>query len=109
MFKTAVSAVKIMPTIFWDVKGVEYSEFMPTGKTINTLHIVEQYGSRKLDFELCIITWSMLCFNMSVRTHTSVRTPAEVRRLLFTVLFHPPYEPHLAVGFSSLAKTEEIS
>jgi len=42
MFKTAVSTVKIMPTMVWDVKGVEYSEFMPTGKTINTLHIVKE-------------------------------------------------------------------
>jgi hypothetical protein len=42
MSKTAVSTVKITPTIVWDVKGVEYSGFMFTGKTINTLHIVKQ-------------------------------------------------------------------
>jgi histone-lysine N-methyltransferase SETMAR len=96
MFKTAVSAFKIMPTIVWDVKGVEYSEFMPTGKNINTLHIVKQYGSRKRDFEECVLTWSMLYFSMRVRPHTSVRTPAEVRRIVFTVLFHPPYDPNLA-------------
>jgi hypothetical protein len=34
MFKTAVSTVKIIPTIVWYVKGVEYSEFMPTGKPL---------------------------------------------------------------------------
>jgi hypothetical protein len=34
MFKTAVSAVKIMAIIVWDVKGVEYSDFMATGKTL---------------------------------------------------------------------------
>ena len=90
MFKTAVSAVKIMPTIFWDVKGVEYSKIMPTGKTINTLHIVEQYGSRKLDFEVCIITLHHYA-------------------LFSLFFFRPPYDPDLAVGFSSLSKTEEIS
>lgn len=109
MFKTAVSAVKIMTTIVCDVKGVEYSEFMPTGKIINTLRIVKQYGSRKHDLEECILTWIMLCFNMSVRPHRSVRTPAEVRRLVFTVLFHPPYDPNLVLGFSCLSKTEETS
>jgi len=61
MFKTEVSAVKIMPTIVWDVIGVEFSEFIPTGKTINILLIVKQNGSRKHDFEECILTWSMLC------------------------------------------------
>jgi len=80
---------------------------MPTGKTINSLRIVKQYG--KHDFEECVLTWSLLCFNMSVRTHTIVRTPAEVRRLVFTVFFPPPYDPDLAVGFSSLSKSEEPS
>lgn len=56
MFKTAVSAVKVMPTILWDVKHVEYSELMPTGKTINILLTVKQYGSRKHDFEECVLT-----------------------------------------------------
>ena len=42
MFKTAVSALKIMAIIVWDVKVVDYSEFMPTGKTINTFHIVKE-------------------------------------------------------------------
>jgi hypothetical protein len=95
MFKSAVLAVKIMPAAVWDVKGVGYSEFMPTGKTINTLRIVKQYGSRKHDFEECVRTWSMLCFNISVRPHTRVITPAEVRRLVFTALIHPPYDPDL--------------
>ena len=42
------------------------------------------------------------------RPHTSVRTPAEVRRLVFTVLFHPPYDPTWLSGFHLFPKLKNI-
>jgi hypothetical protein len=40
-FKTAPSAGKVMLAIFWDVNGVEHSEFMATGTITNYERYVE--------------------------------------------------------------------
>jgi hypothetical protein len=40
-FKTAASASKVTPRVFWDIKGMVHSGFMPTGTTINSEHYCE--------------------------------------------------------------------
>jgi hypothetical protein len=43
-FKTAASTGKVMLPVLWDVKNKVHSEFMPTGKTINSEQYCETLG-----------------------------------------------------------------
>ena len=96
-FKTVPSAQKVTLTIFWDARGVLYTEFLSKGSTVNS----NRY---------CATLWSLKQFTRRIRPgrnmfilhhdytrpYCSAQTQDAMTSLKFTVVPHPSYSPDLA-------------
>ena len=86
-----------MLTIFWDARGVLYTEFLTKGSMVNsnsyyaTLRSLKQ-RIRKIRPEGNVF----LLHHDNARPHCSTQTLAAVTSLKFTLVPHPPYSPDLA-------------
>lgn len=84
-----------MLRVFWNLKSVVHSEFMPPGTTVKsewceTLGKLQAWLPR-----VCPYIEQPLFQGDSAQLHTSVRTTAKIQHFVFTVLHHPKYSPHL--------------
>jgi hypothetical protein len=85
----------VMLTVFWDVKGVVLAKFHPTGAISNSERYCETPGRLRTRLRriLAQIEQPVLQHD-SAGPHISARTAAEIRRLRFSVLHHPPLVQH---------------
>jgi len=96
-FRTVPSTQKVMLTIFWDARGVLYTEFLTKGSTVNsdwycaTLRSLKQ-RIRRIRPERN----TFLLHHDNARPHCSAQTQDAMASLKFTVVAHPPYSPDLA-------------
>jgi len=96
-FKTVPSAKKVMLIIFWDARGVLYTEFLTEGSTVNS----DRYCATLLSLKrrICRIRLERNTFLLrhdNARPHCSAQTQGAMTSLKFTVVPHPPYNPDLA-------------
>ncbi len=92
---------KTMVTVFWDIHGVVYHEYLPQGQTItaasycNVLDKVQDAIKDKRPWLLeggC----KVILQQDNAGPHTARLTKAKIRELGWEVLPHPPYSPDLA-------------
>lgn len=98
-FKSAPSAGKVMASVFWDSEGVLLVDIMERGTTINSTAYVNTL--KKLEGRLRRVRphrqkADVLLLHDNARPHVSRQTTAEIVKLGWTVLPHPPYSPDLA-------------
>jgi len=96
-FKTVPSAKNIMLTIFWDARGMLYTEFLTKGSTVNS----DRYCATLRSLKQCICRIRLernmfLLHHDNARPHCSAQTQDAMTSLKFTVVPHPPYSPDLA-------------
>ena len=86
-----------MLTIFWDARGVLYTEFLIKGSTVNS----DRYCAtlRSLKEHICRIRPERNKFILhhdNASPHCSAQTQDAMTSLKFTLVSHPPYSPDLA-------------
>lgn len=93
------SAGKVMATVFWDVRGIIYIDYLAKGKTITG----EYYSSllSRLSYEIKakrphLKKKKILLHQDNARVHTCTVSMAKIMELKFELLPHPPYSPDLA-------------
>ena len=91
-FKTVPSAKKIMLTIFWDARGVLYTEFLAKGSTVNS----DRYCATLRSLKERIRRNRPEKKHDKARPHCRGQTQGTMTSLKFTVVPHPPYSPELA-------------
>ena len=98
-FKTMPSAGKILLTVFRDSQRVYMTEFLESGKTVNSARYIETI--KNLRRRVCRVrgsTWRILFLHDNARPHTARATIDALETLKFEVLSHPPYRPDLATS-----------
>ena len=98
-FKTVRSAGKVMATVFWDAEGVIMVDFLEQGCTINSVQYVttlKKTSSRLHRVRPTKAIADALLLHDNARPHTSRHTTAEIVKIGWEVLPHPPYSPDLA-------------
>lgn len=97
-FKSVLSAGKIVVTNFWDKKGIVLVDFLPSQAAANSNCYIETVRSLILTFvesvpqEKC----KKCCSSMTVLGCTHVCAREAITYYEWTILWHPPYSPHLA-------------
>ena len=86
--KIQTSAGKVLATIFWDVQGILFIDYLEKGRTINSeyyiallVHLKEEIEKNQPQIKKC-------SFSKTIHYLTS--------QLHFKLLPHPPYSPDLA-------------
>lgn len=98
--KTTAFVGRVMFTVFWDVKGMVHTGFMPTGRAINFELYFETLGTLSmLSSRVHPHMEEPLSINVTMLDYipTSAREAADIQHVCFTILDHPPYTPDLAV------------
>ena len=86
-----------MMTVFWDHRGVIFTDFLPKGETINLYKYCDTLI--KLARAICVKRPSMrkvILHHDNARPHTAHATAAAIAAKGWTVLPHPAYSPDLA-------------
>jgi len=96
-FKLSPSAGKVMITVFWDIQGVLFLDFLPKGKTINSA----RYQETLKKLARCIRRkrpnlQDVILHHDNARPHTAQATTAAIAAKGWSVLPHPAYSPDLA-------------
>jgi histone-lysine N-methyltransferase SETMAR len=97
-FKTS-STKKIMPTVFWDRKGVLLVDFMPHGTTINAAAYCETLKRLRRAIQnrrRAMLTHSVCLLHYNARAHTATATQQLLESFNWEVLDHPALSPDLA-------------
>ena len=89
-----------MLSIWWDLKGVIYYEFLDSNETING----DIYSNQLLDLNECLIKKRPALANRkkiflqhdNAKPHVSKKVKKTIKNLGWEVLPHPPYSPDLA-------------
>jgi histone-lysine N-methyltransferase SETMAR len=98
-FKTVPLAKKFILTIFWDVRGVLYKEFLTEGSTVNSDRYCASLRSLKQHIRRTRSERNtFLLHHDNARPHCSAQTQDTMTSLKFTVVPHPPYSPDLATS-----------
>ena len=93
----SMSKKKVMVTIFWDARGVLYTEFLTKGLTVNS----HRYCATLWSLKQCIRRIrpernTFLLHHDNARPRCSAQTQDTTTSLKCTVVPHPPYSPDLA-------------
>jgi hypothetical protein len=84
-----------MLRVFWNLKSMVHSEFMSPGTTVKS-EFCETLGKLQAWLpRVCPHIEQPLLQGDSAQLRTSVRITAKIHHLVFTVLHHPKYSPHL--------------
>ena len=88
-----------MATVFWDIEGVIWVDFMPKGTTITSDVYIDTL--RKLKARLRRVRphldiSKVLLQHDNARPHTSLKTREGIASFGWTTVTHPPYSPDLA-------------
>ncbi|KAJ8705419.1 hypothetical protein PYW08_012465 [Mythimna loreyi] len=86
-------------TVFWDLQGVIYIDYLEKGKTITGLYYADLLG--RFDAELKkkrphLAKKKVLFHHDSAPVRTSAAAMAKLVELRYELLPHPPYSPDLA-------------
>lgn len=101
-----------MASVFWDAKGIIFTDYLEKGKTINSEYYIQLLI--KLREEIAVKRPGMyktkiLFHQDNAPAHRSMARMAKLSELNFKLLPHPPYNPDLTPSdyflFSDLKKT----
>ena len=91
-FKTVPSAEKVMLTIFWDARGVLYTEFLTKGSTNSDRYCATLRSLQQRIHRIRPERNMFLLHHDNARPHCSAQTQDTMTSLKFTVVPHPPYK-----------------
>jgi histone-lysine N-methyltransferase SETMAR len=98
-FKQTPSNKKLMATLFWDRKGILFTECIAPGTTItsdvysDTLHKLRRSIQNKRHG---MLTKGVVLLHDNARPHTAARTNALIKRFIWEIFDHPTNSPDLA-------------
>ena len=100
-FKLAISARKIMCTVFWDRQAVLLEEFLPQGTTINSAIYCETLKKLRhaVQNKRCgMLSATMPLLHNNTRLHFAAQTQELITSFRWEKMDHlpPPYSPDLA-------------
>ena len=97
--QTVKSAGKVIATVFWDVRGIIYTDYLEKGYTITGAYSASLlYGlSEEINKKSPHLKKKMILFHQGhTRMHTCADSMAKFMELKFELLQHLPYSPDLA-------------
>ena len=97
--KTVPSAGKVMATVFWDSRGIIFTDYLEKGRTITGQYYADLLG--RFDAELMrkrphLVKKKVLFHHDNAPAHSSAIATAKLVELRYELLPHPPYSPDLA-------------
>ena len=97
--KTVPSAGKIMATVFWDSRGIIFTDYLEKGRTITGQYYADLLD--RFDAELKrkrphLAKKKVLFHHDNAPAHSSAIAIAKLVELRYELLSHPPYSPDLA-------------
>jgi histone-lysine N-methyltransferase SETMAR len=88
---------KVMLSVWWSVRGVEYWELLPPGCTINAQFYTTQLRNLKARLDSTREKGSRIHFlHDNARPHIAKSVKAELATYGWWIIPHPPYSPDLA-------------
>lgn len=97
--KTVLSAGKVMATVFWDVRGVIFIDYLPPGRTMNGEYyagLLERLSDEIKEKRKHLNRKKVLLHRDNAPIHKSAIAMAKTHELHYEILPHPPYSPDLA-------------
>ena len=97
--KTQQSAGKVMASVFWDVKGIIFIDYLQKGTTINSVYYCALLDRLKAEIAKKrphLQKKKVLFHQDNAPCHKSMKTVVKFNELGFELLTHPPYSPDLA-------------
>jgi len=100
-FRTQPSAGQVMPTLFWDERGVILEYYMRKGNTVTSATYADLL-TKHLRLAIRCTRRGRLITGVSLqhdnaRPHTACSAVATIQDLSFECVPHPPYSPYLAL------------
>jgi len=97
--KTVPSAGKVMATVFWDSRGIIFTDYLEKGRTITGQYYADLLG--RFDAELMrkrphLAKKKVLFHHDNAPAHSSAIAITKLVELRYELLPHPPYSPDLA-------------
>lgn len=98
--KPDLHPMKIMLSVWWDMKGIVHWELLPRGTTINAEVYCEQLervqDALRRRRPALVNRKGVILLHDNARPHTAKKTREKIRELEWEVLPHPPYSPDMA-------------
>ena len=97
--KTQQSAGKVMASVFWDMHGVIFIDYLEKGKTITGEYYCGLLDKLKEEIKKnrpYLNKKKVLFLHDNAPSHRSLKSQAKLNELRFEMLPHPPYSPDLA-------------
>ena len=97
--KTVPSAGKVMATVFWDSRGIIFTDYLEKGRSITGQYYADLLG--RFDAELMrkrphLAQKKVLFHHDNAPAHSSAIATAKLVELRYELLPHPSYSPDLA-------------
>lgn len=93
------SAMKVMASVFWGVKGIILVEFLPKNTTVTGRYYAEQMHRLRnaiKEKRRGLLSREVILLHDNAPPHKSLVAQAAIRECGFAQLHHPPYSPDLA-------------
>lgn len=96
--KASLHPLKVLLSVWWDVKGIIHFELLPRNKTITAAMYVEQLRrlAKAIEEKRPNLQNHVILQHDNARPHTAKMTKLVIDELGWEVLDHPPYSPDLA-------------
>jgi len=97
--KNQKSAGKVMLSVFWDVNGILFIDFLDKDKIMNSeyyMALLDRLTAEIMIKRPYIQDKKVLFHHDNFSCHESMETMAKLKELHFELLPHPPYSPDLA-------------
>ena len=96
--KMQTSAGNVLASVFWDVQGILFIDYLEKGKTIHSKYYIALLVNLKEEIakKRPQMKKKVLFHQDNVLYHKSITTIAKPHELHFKLLPHPPYSPDLA-------------
>ena len=96
--KMQTSAGKVLASIFWDVQGILFIDYLEKGRTINSKYYIALLMRLKEEItkKWLQMKKKVLFHQDNTPCHKLIALKAKLHELHFKLLPHPPYYPDLA-------------
>ena len=100
--KTQQTAGRVMASVFWDVHGIIFIDYLEHGKIINSDYYIDLLVRLKAEIikkRTHLAKKKVLFHQDNVPCHKSKKSMGKVVEWGFELLLHPPYSPDLAPSY----------